>query len=535
MAGALNEPLNSAPTIPATSRDELRRLGTGVRVDSGAAIWDLVATAGAANPDAVAVRDGDGRPITYTQLRSAVYAQCAALRQAGVGPGDHVAMICDRGVREVVAILATLRLGAAYVALDMSSPPAVLGQVLDMATPKALLTTGDVAGDLVMLAPEMFPAELIDPWAAPEPPGDEPDPRVDPDAVAYIAFTSGTTGRPKGVRIPHRAVVRLVRDPALLAPGATDRFMRFAPLAFDASTLEIFAPLAAGGCVETFGAAHGTPSALAEFFWSRHITGAWLTAGLFRLVADDRPDAFAGMRHLLTGGDVVPPRQARRVLAECPGLRLSNGYGPSENTTFTTTYDADSEWDVPDPMPIGGPIAGTGVLVADDDGWPVPRGAVGELWTSGAGLAVDYLQAPAETARAFRTGPDGVRYYRTGDLVRWTGDGWLSFVGRRDLQVKVRGFRVELGAIAEVLRGHPGVSDAVVIATGTEGDRQLVAGVVPAGELVLTDLQAYAARRLPAYATPVLWAVVDQLPLNRNGKVDARVLTEAAQASIGAA
>ena len=536
LASDLDAALSAVPAVGAAGRERLARLGAGTPVDAETDIWQLVEDSHAKTPDAPAVRDIDGRILTYSQLRAAVVAQAAALRRAGVGAGDHVALVLDRAATEIVAVLATLRLGAAYVALDTAMPTAVLSQVIDLIAPRALLATGGADADLAMLAPEMMPVALLDPWAAPLPGAADTAAPVDPGAVAYVAFTSGSTGRPKGVRVPHRAVVRLVRDPGLLVDGATDRFMRFAPLAFDASTLEIFAPLATGGCVEIYPEPHAMPTSLATFLREREVTAAWLTSGLFRLVADDRPDAFAGLRQLLTGGDVVPPPQATRVLAHCPGLRLTNGYGPSENTTFTTTYDADSEADIVDPLPIGRPIAGTQVLVADDEGRPVPPGAVGELWTSGDGVAVDYLGAPEETARAFVRLPGGPRYYRTGDLVRWNGDGDLVFVGRRDGQIKVRGFRVELSAVTEVLRGHPAVADAAVVASaGSGADKQLVAGVVPGpGGVDVVALQAYAAKRLPSYAVPVLWAVVDALPVSRNGKLDVRQLVEVARANVGA-
>jgi acyl-CoA synthetase (AMP-forming)/AMP-acid ligase II len=270
---------------------------------------------------------------------------------------------------------------------------------------------------------------------------------------------------------------------------------------------------------------------LSRFLRDREISGLWLTSGLFRLVADDEPAAFRRVRQLLTGGDVVPPGQARRVLDQCPGLRLTNGYGPTENTTFTTVHHVDDAVAVDDPLPIGRPIAGTTVTVLDDDGELLPPGAVGELCAAGDGVAVDYLDAPAETARSFVRPPAGPRYYRTGDLVRWDGAGRLRYLGRRDQQVKVRGFRVELAAVARVLRGHPQVRDAVVAATTDPGERRLVAGVIadPHPDLV-GSLRTFAEQRLPGYAVPALWARVDVLPVTANGKVDVSRLLQLARA-----
>jgi acyl-CoA synthetase (AMP-forming)/AMP-acid ligase II len=335
-----------------------------------------------------------------------------------------------------------------------------------------------------------------------------------------------------------RAVVRLAHEPAFLAEGATTRFLRLAPLAFDASTVEIFAPLLAGGTIEVFTARLITASALSRFITDRAVTGLWLSAGLFRLVADFRPDAFRHTTQLLTGGDVVPPAQVVRVLERCPGLRISNGYGPTENTTFTTVHHVDDPAGATgSAVPIGRPIQGGGVLVLDPSGRPVPPGGIGELFAYGDGLAAGYTGMPAETAAAFGDfgHHSGRRLYRTGDLVRWGGDGTLRFLGRRDRQTKIRGFRVEPEHIAAVLREHPQVRDAAVAAVPIgNGDQQLLAGVVAqpgTARAELADaLRNFAASRLPGYAWPALWAIVDEFPVTPNGKLDIAQLVTAASA-----
>ncbi|HKS98466.1 MAG TPA: AMP-binding protein, partial [Rugosimonospora sp.] len=376
---------------------------------------------------------------------------------------------------------------------------------------------------------------------------------ADPSRIAYVAFTSGSTGQPKGVPVPHRAVVRLVRgvDHVRLGPG--ERYLRLAPLAFDASTLELFAPLLSGAGIEVYPDGPVTPTDLARFLTERGVTVLWLTAGLFRLVADHRPEAFARVRQVLTGGDVVPAAQVRRLLRRYPGLRVTNGYGPTECTTFVAVHHLDSAAEVTDPVPIGRPIAGTRVFVLDEHGHPVPPGAVGELCVGGPGLADGYLGAPEETARAFgqvspgehsrsrvlaeASTPDvtpdaGERLYRTGDLVRWDGRGRLAFLGRRDNQVKVRGFRVEPDAVARRLRAHPRVRDAVVAGVGEPGtDRQLLAAVlVEEPAPTVGELRAWVGAELPSYAVPELWSCTDAFPLTGNGKVDLRTLAALATA-----
>lgn len=497
-------------------------------------VWHLVARAATRDPHAPAVTV-PGRPaLSYADLVRAVEAQSAALHTAGVRDGDRVVVAVPRSAEEIVAVLAALRIGAAYIGMEPRLPAAVVQRVAEVVRPAAVLALPARAAELVATGLTAIPVEPVDPWGPPDPAADVPPPAApDPERVAYIAFTSGSTGRPKAVRIPHRAVLRLVLDPRVVRPKALARFLRLAPLSFDASTLELFTPLAAGGSIVVHPDRQPTTAALARFLDEQAVTGLWLTAGLFRLVADHEPAAFGGVDQVLTGGDVVPAAQVRRVLECCPGLRISNGYGPTENTTFTTVHHLDDAAAVGDTVPIGRPIAGTDVLVVDEHGRPVPRGAVGELYTSGRGLALDYLDDADETARRFVRGPDRRRHYRTGDLVRWDGEGDLRILGRRDHQVKIRGFRVELEEVAAVLRDLPDVADAVAVPTTSGGgETRIVAGIVAAREaLDPLRLRALAAEQLPEHAVPSLWAVTDGLPLTANGKVDVGELTARALAA----
>ena len=532
MAAAPSGPLADVRTITDARRRRLEQWGTGPAVDAGAGLWQLFEAAARRHPDRVAVRDTDpARVLTYRQLLRAAEVQSAVLAAEAVGAGDCVALAVRRSTLEIVAILAVLRLGAGYTGIEPGTPEAATRSMLDSAAVEVVIGDDDRLASLAAHGRRAAP--LLDPWQAAAQAGPVPVAAgPDPDRVAYVAFTSGSTGTPKGTRVPHRGVVRLTVDAEYLRPGACDRFVRLAPLGFDASTLEIFAPLVSGGTVEVYPEEQLTPDGLATFVQARGITGLWLTAGLFRLVADYRPDAFEGVRQILTGGDVVPAGQVARVLRKCPGIRVTNGYGPTENTTFTTVYHVDDEAQAGDPLPIGRPIPGTGVVVLDPAGRLTPPGGIGELFTYGDGLAHGYAGLPAETARAFgRFSADVDRVlYRTGDVVRWDGAGQLRFLGRRDRQVKIRGFRIELDVVAQALRAYPGVQDAVVVATGPRAtDRRLLAGIVAeAGRLPIDALRRFAAEHLPGYAVPSLWAVLPELPVTRNGKLDAARLAEAA-------
>ncbi|MEJ2858414.1 MULTISPECIES: non-ribosomal peptide synthetase [unclassified Saccharothrix] len=470
-------------------------------------------------PDAVAVREGD-LELTYAQLAGAAAEQARRLRELGVGRGDRVLVALDRSIAEVVAVLGIAWAGAAYVGVDLSQPEQQVRHILAKAAPKAVLATKDVFG---------VPACAT--WEPSWEPSDEAPADTGPDDLAYIAFTSGSTGLPKGVAVPHRAVVRLVHEPDFVHFGPEDRMLRLSPLAFDASTLELWGPLAGGAALEVHPAGLPSPSELSGFLLERGVTVAWLTAGLFRLVEEFAPAGLGGLRQLITGGDVVPHAHVARVLERHPGIVVTNGYGPTENTTFTTTHSVTSLAEVDGPLPIGTPLPGTRVHVLDRRHRVVPPGAVGELYAAGEGLAQGYVADEAESARGFgHFSPDVPdRLYRTGDLVRIDRAGRLRFLGRRDDQVKLRGFRIELSAIADVLAADPRVRDAAVVVTdGDSADKRLLAAIVPAQEVGTDELRDLVADRLPAYMVPSLWAVVDKLPVTGNGKVDRRALAAVA-------
>jgi amino acid adenylation domain-containing protein len=476
-------------------------------------------------PAVVSVHDATAE-LTYRQLADAAAEQARLLRAAGVRPGDTVLIGVERSVAEAVAVLGTVFAGAAYVGIDLSQPPAHIAKIVARSGSAAALV--GPAG-----AERMTPhgVRVVSTW---EPAwslgsGDIPHPAADPARLAYVAFTSGSTGEPKGVAVPHRAVIRLVHEADYLRLGPAERVLRLSPLAFDASTMELWGALLNGATLEVCPPGLLSPRELGAFLAERAVTVAWLTAGLFRLVEEFASDLLGSLRHLLTGGDVVPHEHVARALARNPGLVISNGYGPTENTTFTSVHSVTRPEDVDGPLPIGTPVPGTRVYVLDERGHRVPPGAVGELYAGGAGLADGYLGDETETARCFGQFSAEVpeRLYRTGDLVRIDSHGRLRFFGRADNQVKIRGYRVELGAISDALTAYPGVHDALVMVTeGDSAGKRIMAAVIPEPGVTLTpvELRDALSVRLPSYMVPSLWAVVDHLPVTANGKVDRRAL-----------
>ncbi|HSK79159.1 MAG TPA: amino acid adenylation domain-containing protein [Thermoanaerobaculia bacterium] len=432
-------------------------------------------------PDAPAVIAGTAS-LSYADLNGRADGLARALRHRGAGPGSFVGLCVERSTRAVVALVAILKTGAAYVPLDPDYPAERLALMMEDCdlrllvvddTARTRLPQGLLAGRET-LTPEDFPR-------LPEEGGAMAEGGQGGEALAHIIYTSGSTGRPKGVALSHRAVVRLVRETNYVHLGPGDRVAQVSNLNFDASTYEIWGALLNGATLvviprDTVLSPPGFAAALSE----HRITNMILASALFAQMAREEPDAFAGMRELLVGGETVDPEAARRVLAGRPPQRLLNVYGPTENTTYSTWYPIRTA--PPGPLPIGSPVANTTLYVVDRWLQPVPLGVAGELAVGGQGLAWGYWRRPELTAERFVpdfAGPAGSRLYRTGDLVRRRADGILEILGRIDHQVKIRGFRIELGEIEARLAEHPAVRQTVVLAReDVPDDKRLVAYVV---------------------------------------------------------
>ncbi|GJG89205.1 hypothetical protein tb265_43860 [Gemmatimonadetes bacterium T265] len=484
-------------------------------------------------PYAVAVRHG-GRGTTYAELDARANRLARALHDRGFGVGTAVGVCLQRTPELIVALLAILKAGATYVPLEASYPAERLAVLLRACASPVVVTDAAHAPAVPPGAWAVVRVDAAEVRAEVEARSAE---RVDatagPGTRAYVMFTSGSTGEPKGVEVPHRAIVRLVCDVDYVALGAAHTVLHAAPLGFDASTFEIFGPLLTGGVCALHGERVPTPEGLARAIAADGVTTMWLTAGLFNAVIDEAPGALRGLRQLLTGGEALSVSHVRRAQDVLDGTQLINGYGPTETTTFAACYA------IPSPLPeacasvpIGFAIRETTLRVLDDAGRPVSRGGTGELYIGGAGVALGYLGRPDLTAERFV--PDAfsdvpnARLYRTGDLVRALPDGALEFVGRVDDQVKISGYRIEPREIAAALRRDPRVRDAAVVARAVgEGlPKRLVAYVVAAGggRSEAASLREALRATLPEYLVPAAFVWVSALPLTANGKLDVRAL-----------
>lgn len=483
----------------------------------------------AAHPEAVALTCGDVS-LTFEELDERANRLASHLQSLGVGPEVRVGICLHRSAEAVIAVLAALKAGGAYVPLDPDYPPARRAFTVEDASIDVVVTREDL---LDRLAPCRITAVCVDRDAEriAAAPTAGLGRRTTPDNLAYVVYTSGSTGTPKGVMVEHRAVVALLFGVDYIRFDQVDSLLHMAPLAFDASTFEIWGALLHGHRCVVYPDRNFSLERFGEVMQTEKVDTLWLTAALFNVVIDDDWRHLANVRQLIIGGEALSPPHVAKALRRLANVRLVNGYGPTEATTFAACYEIRALDPDAGSVPIGRPIANTQLYILDSGRRPVPVGVAGELYIGGAGLARGYLDRPEPSAERFLCHPfdpaPRARVYRTGDLARYRADGNIEFLGRVDDQVKIRGFRVEPGEVEAALRQHPAVVDAAVVAReGHRGQRRLVAYIVaPMATSALTDaLRDHLASRLPDYLVPTAFLTVDALPLTPNGKLDRTAL-----------
>src|SRR5215831_7976790 len=503
---------------------------TGSDYSRGRTAAELFEECAARVPNNVAV-EYQGQGLTYAELNRRANQLAHYLRTIGVKPETRVAIGVERVLEMVVGMVAVLKAGGAYVPLDLSYPEQRLRFILEDSAPVALLVRSDLQGmpgaieagiQMVDLGNEVVYESL------PETNLDRAETGVDPENLAYVIYTSGSTGEPKGSEIPHRSIPGFVFGTDYVGFDEETVLLQHSSMSWDPPTLELWGPLLKGGRSVLAREQRVTSGEeIREYVRGKGVNTLWLTAALFNVIVESDVKSLEGLKYVMTGGEAASVAHIRRAMEQLPGLRVVNGYGPSECTVFSSCYVVPKE--LPGglvSLPIGKPIGDRRMYVLDRWMNATPVGVVGEGYIGGASVARGYMGRAEMTAERFVPDPysakGGERLYRTGDLVRWRKDGTIEFVGRNDFQVKVRGFRIELGEIEAVLQQQSGVQGCAVVAKSALNGKRLVAYVV--GERNLEELRRDLKGKLPAYMLPNAIVGVQALPLTSNGKLDRQAL-----------
>ncbi|WP_122860479.1 non-ribosomal peptide synthetase, partial [Pseudomonas viridiflava] len=514
--------------LPAAERQELLSVFNDTRRDypRKQPVHRLFEQRAARHPDRVAAEHGQ-RSMTYGELNGQANRLAHYLIEQGIAPDDHVAIVLPRSMELLIGQLAVSKCAATFVPLDVNAPAERQSYMLDDCQAVCVLTRSTAT---INAATRRIDLDSLDLKGLPS---HDPELAQGSDTAAYVMYTSGSTGAPKGVRVPHRGIARLVLNNGYADFNEHDRIAFASNPAFDASTMEVWGALLNGGqlCVVD----HETlvdPVRFSALLIDARISVLFITTALFNQYVQQIPQALQGLRLLLSGGERADPASYRTLLSQAQGLRLFNGYGPTETTTFAAVCEVSAICEGDESVPIGRPIGNTSIYVLDAHQRLAPKGVTGELYIGGDGVALGYLNRPELSVEKFLVDPfsdePGAMMYRTGDLGRWMEDGQLECLGRNDDQVKIRGFRIELGEIVSCLHQLPGIGETVVLAREDEpGNVRLVAYYTSHEEdtlLAPEQMRAHLQASLPDYMVPTAFIELKTLPLTANGKLDRRAL-----------
>ncbi|WP_124976301.1 non-ribosomal peptide synthetase, partial [Aphanothece sacrum] len=523
--------MNNFPSLTQSEQHQLLEDWTNTQTDypRNSTIHELFQLQAAQTPDAVAIAYKT-QEITYHELDIKSNRLANYLQKNGVTTETLVALYLDRSPDLIITILAILKAGGAYLPLDTSAPKNRIKTILEDSQTPILITKKSELNKLQEMAQDIEIICVDDNLNLTNILNDiERDNKTTTNNLAYVMYTSGSTGKPKGVCILHRGVIRLVKNTNYAHFGSDEVVLQLASIAFDASTFEIWAPLLNGGKLVLMPAKTPSLQEIGEVIKQYNVTTLWLTAGLFNLIVEEQIENLKPLRQLLAGGDVLSITNVKKVLEQLPNCQLINGYGPTENTTFTCCHKITIDDTTKKSIPIGFPIANTQVYILDNDLQLVPIGITGELYIGGDGLARGYLNQPDLTRERFIKNPfsndPNSRLYKTGDRVRWNKEGNIEFLGRIDFQVKIRGYRVELGEIETVLTKNPQIQSTVILTTeDNPNNKQIIAYIIPKTEITVTELRTYLQDKLPDYMIPSEFIFLKEFTLNINGKIDRQQL-----------
>ncbi len=478
------------------------------------------------NSDKVAVVS-QGIELTYKELNERANQVAHALVNRGVKSNDVVAVLCDRSIETIIEILGIVKSGAAYLPLDLEYPEERLKYMTEDSKAKVILVKSNLLENKLLNNIDIELLSIDSAEVLSQSIENLSNTNMNEDLI-YIIYTSGSTGQPKGVSVVHKNVVRLVKNTNYIEFLEDDRILQTGSMAFDASTFEVWGALLNGITLYIESKEIILDSGNIDSYINKNsITIMWLTSPLFNQLCETNVDMFRNIRYLLVGGDVVSPKYASKVKKINSNLTICNGYGPTENTTFSTVYKIQDNWDENMIIPIGSPIANSTTYVVDENMELMPIGVAGELYVGGEGIAKGYLNKDELTNERFIDSPfkSGEKLYKTGDKVKWLEDGNLQFIGRMDFQVKIRGFRVELGEIERELLSYGSMKEAVVLDRVDSNNNKFLCGYLVSEEKVnIKKLKESLNIKLPEYMIPTKFIQLEQMPLTQNWKIDRREL-----------